>query len=167
MKQQIIINVGVSGSGKTTWSTEQVKNNSRILRINRDDIRRVLVGSLDGYYHRKDLSTIEVMVSNTEAYLAVEALRRGFDIIFDSTHLRASYITEKIELMEHWAEALNREIEFKFKIFDLNHAETLKNRISNRDNLLKPEQLAYIDKQIQQFGNVMDYIEVQHKDKIL
>ena len=107
------------------------------------------------------------MVSNTEAYLAVEALRRGFDIIFDSTHLRASYITEKIELMEHWAEALNREIEFKFKIFDLNHAETLKNRISNRDNLLKPEQLAYIDKQIQQFGNVMDYIEVQHKDKIL
>lgn len=167
MKQQIIINIGISGSGKTTWSSEQIKNNSRLLRINRDDIRKVLVGDLVGYYKRSDLNTIETMVTNTEAYLAVEALRRGFDIIFDNTHLKFSYIKEKMELINHWAEALNREIEYKFKIFDLNHKETLKNRVAAREITFDPADLAYIDKQIAQLPSIIKYIEEHYPNQIL
>lgn len=44
----VIITVGISGSGKSTWSTNFIKENPKYLRLNRDDIRKTLVGDLDG-----------------------------------------------------------------------------------------------------------------------
>jgi predicted kinase len=169
MKQQIILNIGVSGSGKTTWTTEQMENNSRILRINRDDIRKVLVGDLGGYYQRPDLNTLEIMVNNIEASMAVDMLRRGYDIIFDNTHLKPSYIKEKIDLMNHWAEALNREIEFKFKVFSEESSGLLKNRILNRDGNIFDDikELSYIDKQISQLPSIAKYIKENYPNQIL
>lgn len=61
--QQVIINVGVSGAGKTTWSTQYMKKNIGNYRINRDSIRLQLVGTLDDYYQRKDLNYLEKLVT--------------------------------------------------------------------------------------------------------
>lgn len=165
--QQIIFNIGVSGSGKTTWTTDQIKNNPNTLRINRDDLRRVLVGDLKGYYQRPDLNSIETIISNTEAHMIVEALRRNYNIIFDNTNLRSSYINDKINMVEHWSEVFNKDINIKFKIFNEINPDLLKLRVSQRDNISLNNDTAYIDKQIKSFNNIVSYIKEYYKDQIL
>ena len=39
MKKKVLILIGIPGSGKSTWSTEFVKENKDWVRINRDDFR--------------------------------------------------------------------------------------------------------------------------------
>lgn len=51
--KKLIILVGISGSGKSTWATEYIQKNPDTLRINRDDIRKSLVGTLKNYYPRR------------------------------------------------------------------------------------------------------------------
>ena len=41
---KIIITRGIPGSGKTTWAKDVVKENSNYIRINRDDLRIMLIG---------------------------------------------------------------------------------------------------------------------------
>ena len=68
MKSEVIINVGISGAGKSTWTTQFIKENPNYLRINRDDIRKTLVGDLNGYYERKDLNRIETSINFIEEF---------------------------------------------------------------------------------------------------
>lgn len=164
--QEVIFNVGVSGSGKSTWTTNFIKNNPNYLRINRDDIRKTLVGDLNGYYQRKDLNIIENLVTNLEAYILVEALRKNYNIIMDNTHLKPSYIKDKLDLINHWSQALGREVSSKFKIFPINSKYILKDRISKRDSILEID-LGYIDKQIKSLPIVIDYINKNFKDQII
>ena len=63
--KELIILVGISGSGKSTWAGEYINNNTNILRLNRDDIRKSLVQNLKGYYQREDLTILEDIVSTT------------------------------------------------------------------------------------------------------
>lgn len=162
--QTIIINIGVSGSGKTTWSTSYINQYPNFMRINRDDLRKTIRGSLTGYYEQKDLNKIEGLITDWEANMLVTMLRKGYDLILDNTHLKSSYIKEKISLIEYWSDILGIPVEIKFKIFPLDNAWTLKSRVKERDGRFEAD---YIDKQLLQLKSVISYVEENYKNQIL
>lgn len=160
--KEIIICVGISGSGKSSWTTQFIKDNLNYLRINRDDIRRTLVGNLDGYYQRKDLNSIEKIINYTEENL-IKSLEWGnYNIIIDNTNLKESYINKWFELTE----SLETTFDFKFKLFDI-ALEKAKQRVCIRDNFIFNKDVEYIDKQFEQYKQIKKFIETNYKDKII
>ena len=169
MGQQVIINVGVSGSGKSTWSTEYIKNNIGNYRINRDSIREQLVGTLDGYYQRKDVTYLEKLVTNMEEISFVNMLGEGASIIVDNTNLKPSYIQKWVDFVQAWNEDLPdfRKVAVRFKLFPESNAELLKKRVNIRDAPLGWDKLNYIDKQVSSIRSAIAYVEDNYKDQIL
>jgi len=177
MKNTIIICVGISGSGKSTWSTQYIKENPNILRINRDSIRKTLVGSLDRYYQRKDLNTIEVMINSIEnhIFLCINDIK---NVIIDNTNLKQSYINKWIRLSQD----LDIYQNIKFKLFDISLEEAKKrvymrdivigegeveDALNDSDHYLFNAKLDYIKKQFEDYQKIKLWIETNYKDKII
>lgn len=149
MKKEILILIGISGSGKTTYAKELCSSNPSFLRINRDDIRKVLVGDLHGYYQRLDLNKIEeqVTILETKIFLSITALDKN--VVIDNTNLSEKYINRWRELASDFG------MEVKLQFFDMELTEA-QQRVYKRDfmglsYLNKLEVTKYIDKQFQQY----------------
>ena len=102
-KGKLLILVGISGSGKSTFAHNLWKdapNNTTI--VNRDKIRELLFGyteaGIQDYYLRNDISTQEKKVTRYEDTLINEALEKGNLVIVDATHLTRKYI----ERFKYW-----------------------------------------------------------------
>lgn len=95
-KGKLIILVGASGSGKSTWAKDNQDENTII--VGRDKIRELLSGytesNINEYYHRKDLNKLEKIVTQYIDNSISFFLRQGKNIIVDNTHLKKSYIDE-------------------------------------------------------------------------
>lgn len=94
---KLIILVGISGSGKSTFSSTTVRHNpERYVIVNRDKIRELLFGyteeTIFEYYLRSDLNKLEKQVTVYEDILIKQGLNTGKDVIVDATHLKANYI---------------------------------------------------------------------------
>ena len=95
--------IGISGSGKSTYSHELWKTNpSEFVIINRDKIRELLFGYTESdiynYYQRNDIVKLEKKVTKYEDTLIYEALEENKTVILDATHLEKKYI----ERHEYW-----------------------------------------------------------------
>lgn len=161
---KLIICVGISGSGKSTWSTNYIRENPNTLRINRDDIRKTLVGSLDGYYQRKDFNVIEFTINTIENGIFSELAHNKNDVIIDNTNLKQSYINRWINLSEVYKYSI------QFKLFDIS-LEDAQKRVGMRDF---PEffgyddtKVEYIEKQFEQYKQIKKYLETNHKNQII
>ena len=44
---KIIFLVGMSGAGKSTYATKYINDNPDTIRVNRDDLRKTFVGTLE------------------------------------------------------------------------------------------------------------------------
>lgn len=92
-----IINIGIPGAGKTTWSRDFLRKNPNYLRINRDDFRLML---------RNEQQTepkIEDLITDL-FYQAIDAaLGKKMNLIIDNTNLRKRYIDDIIEYVQHRA----------------------------------------------------------------
>jgi predicted kinase len=84
----LTITRGLPGSGKTTWARSQ----AGAVRVNRDDLRRMLHGGLVG------VGWAEVRVTLAQRALVESFLRAGLDVICDDTNLRARYVRDLTEL---------------------------------------------------------------------
>jgi len=172
--KEIIICIGISGSGKSTFATNFIKENSNYLRINRDSIRLTLVGNLDGYYQRKDLNYIERDVTRLEDEFYKHLSLSGFNIIIDNTNLTEKYINRWINLSN--CLKLDARINLKFKLFDIT-LEEAKENVINREDYYTPaltphykyhqDKVEYIDKQFEQYKQIKKFIEENYKDKII
>ena len=94
---KLIICVGVSNSGKSTFASTTVKHNpEKYVIVNRDKIRELLYGyteeTISEYYLRDDLNKLEKQVTAYEDILIKQGLSIGKDVIVDATHLKAKYI---------------------------------------------------------------------------
>lgn len=168
---ELIICVGISGSSKSTWTADYVKENNSFLRINRDDIRKTLVVDLNGYYNRSDLNNIEDIINTTEEDLIYSYASKGYNIIIDNTNLKQSYIKR---FMSH--QIIERDYNIKFKLFDIS-LEDARNRVAKRDNCylvddihggeIDCEKLKYIDKQYLQYQEIKKWLIENYKDKII
>ncbi len=84
----LTITRGLPGSGKTTWAKQQGGH----VRVNRDDLRRML--------HGGPLQTgwAEVQVTLAQQAQVEALLRAGVNVVCDDTNLRARYVRELAEL---------------------------------------------------------------------
>ncbi len=84
----LTITRGLPGSGKTTWAREQ----AGAVRVNRDDLRRMLHGGQIG------LGWAEVQVTLAQRAQVEALLRAGVNVICDDTNLRPRIVRELAEL---------------------------------------------------------------------
>jgi len=162
MNQTVILCCGVSGAGKSTWSTEYLKKTPNTVRINRYDIRKMLFGTLEDYYSRKDLSYREGVVSEVEELLFVHALVKKQNIIVDNTNLKTTYVRKWTDFVLGWNKNIledEKPYEVKFAIFSQRDVDTLIARVEKRDNLsLADKKDNYIQKQYDSFWKIQDWI---------
>lgn len=88
--------VGISGSGKSTYSREQQEKNPNIRIVNRDKIRELIFGYTEenvvDYYDRPDIRHREKDVTSFEDTVIYDFLESGRDVIVDATHLNVEYL---------------------------------------------------------------------------
>ena len=90
-KQQIILMIGVSCSGKTTWATNYIKNNPTYKILSRDNIREQIFGKEYEQNNRNE-ETVSKIFKET-----AHILLKNHSLILDNTHLKLSYINDVIE----------------------------------------------------------------------
>jgi predicted kinase len=112
------INVGISGSGKTTWTNEYLSNNHNYVSVNRDSYRYMFRN--EGWTENK----IEQMISELVDFSIIQALNNKLNVIVDATNLKQSYINHFIELVKYKAD-------IEFNIFTV-PLETCIERDKNR-----------------------------------
>jgi len=159
-----IILVGVSGSGKSSWSTQFIKDNANYIRCNRDDIRRVLVGDLVSYYTREDVNKLEGIVTNVQFNLADECIYKNKNLIIDNTNLRQAYIKMWLGQFKKYSKVTN----VYFKLFDCDIVQA-KARVWIRDypSANTAVNVDYIDKQYQQYQSIKKWILETHPNNII
>lgn len=85
--QELIICKGLPASGKSTFSRQWVLEDPKTrIRVNRDDIRRML-----GPYW---VPTREDLVTEYEQDMVRSALRSGFSVIIDATNFKDQWIID-------------------------------------------------------------------------
>ena len=93
-----IIMRGLPGCGKSRKAAELIKKEpGRFVRINRDDLRSMVVGPGNNPYGG-NRNEREDLVRNFKNELARQAVREGFDVIFDDTHLVPQTVKKLHEL---------------------------------------------------------------------
>lgn len=103
MKQKLILVQGIPASGKSTWAKQYVLESPLTrVRVNRDDIRRML-----GKYW---VTQREGTVDELERHAVFTCLEDGYDVVLDATNLNLNYL-KKWVMMAH--EFDNVEIEYK------------------------------------------------------
>ncbi len=171
MNNICIINVGISGSGKTSWSTQYIKESPDFLRISRDDLRKVLVGTLDGYYNSPKLNFRERIINTLEIDLLDTYTMQNCDIIIDNTNLTEKYINRWI----NYFKSSDYSYDIKFKLFDCDLTKA-KNRVVKRENFFVSlndehknycKEVDYIDKQFEQYKQIKQFIEKNYAEYIL
>lgn len=148
MKGKLLILMGISNSGKSTFAAEKVQNNpQKYTRVNRDDIRSLLYGYTDetvsNYYQRKDVYKLEKEVTKYEDSLIYEGLELGKIVVVDATHLKRSYL----ERFKYW------NVETEIKVFPI----TLKESLIRNESRNRKVAEEIIQKQYNRFVNL-------HKD---
>jgi len=94
---KIIVMIGISGSGKSTFAKRLYDANPQeVMIVNRDKIRELLFGytevTISSYYARPDMFQCEKEVSKYEDLLIKQGLQDKKDVIVDATHLKAKYL---------------------------------------------------------------------------
>ncbi len=122
--QHLIIMVGVSGSGKSTWARQFVLNNPTYVRLGRDELRRsVLPVSLGEFWRDWDAgrrNRIERLVSDLEKAGLLAALDKGWNVVLDNTHLRQRYINDVLKVVA------NRSVTVRFQVVDVSLDEAIR-----------------------------------------
>lgn len=119
--QHILILIGISGSGKSTFAKQFVQDNPTYLRLNRDDLRRSIAPVPLGEFWKWDdkrKNRFERLVSELEKSALLSALESGWNVVMDNTHLRQRYINEILKLTDKQATTKNP-IEVSFQLFDV------------------------------------------------
>lgn len=150
----IIICIGISGSGKSTWTNGVLRNVPNSFRINRDSLRLSIAGTLDGYYQHPNLRIRESIVTTLTNKL-LEEMRyiENSTVILDNTNVDQKYLIPLIKMFE-------REANVSIKFFDID-VDTAKQRVLGRDTFLsESKQCEYIDKQYNQYTETKKTIEL-------
>lgn len=149
----MIFLIGRSGSGKTTWTNNFMRDRKNCIRINRDTIRASIFSFLDDrdittYYQSEGLSSKEKIVTEISQNIIKNAIRDAMTIIIDNTNLDESSLKSDIRLA-------NKNTIIEYKIFGEGISdEELHLRTVNRNSGLKIP-LGVIKKQTVKFNQIL------------
>lgn len=120
--KKMIVTIGISNSGKTTWAEEFIKEHPEFVNINRDDLRYSLFCeqkclSLSEYKFSK---AKEDSVSKEAVKMAKEYLSEGTSVIISDTNLKQSNIDGWKKIAEESG------ADFSTKVFDIEPSEAIK-----------------------------------------
>lgn len=80
MTVTVELTTGLPGSGKTTYAKQRINESDGLRRVNLDDLRHMLD---DGVYTKE----YEQTALKIQDQIVVQAVREGYDVIVDNTHL--------------------------------------------------------------------------------
>jgi adenylate kinase family enzyme len=165
----ILLCVGISGSGKSTWAERFLAAHPDYICINRDTIRLSLVKSLDGYYQRPDLNKLENIVNEVTDCILDQAYRKKFNVLVDNTNLNTKYIN----WFKNFRKTADDNPNWNYKLFDC-HPTIAKTRVMQRDlqgyaapgyeDSLPWHKIEYIDKQAEQYNQIKNYLLTNYKE---
>lgn len=116
---KICLTVGAPASGKSTWAKlELAKDPNNYVRVNNDDIRAMLNGSIYSADYEK-------LITETRKFLIKEGLKRNKHIIIDNVNANKRHFEDACAI----ARSMNKDIQVYEKIFYLELDELLE-----RDN---------------------------------
>lgn len=95
--RKILVMVGISGSGKSTFAKRLYESKpEEHMIVNRDKIRELLFGyteeTIGSYYSRPDMFKCEGEVTKYEDLLIKQGLQDNKTVIVDATHLKIKYL---------------------------------------------------------------------------
>ncbi len=152
----ILILVGISGAGKSTWAHEFLKANQDYICINRDGLRLALTKETHKFHERADAPALEVIINRLTDCIIDQARQNGYNILVDNTNLTHRNITKFFNIAGYKPQ---------IKIFDI-RPELAKVRVSLRGGV-PVEDLHYIDQHAKQYEHIKEYILTNHKDKLI
>lgn len=124
--KEFLVMVGISGSGKSEYSRNIIKENPRAVRVNRDTIRMCLFGyteeTLQEHYKNKNIHHLEELVTKAE-YSLIETLLKDNStelIIIDDTNLQKSTISKFYNAFPGY--------KFTFKLLDAELSDCIKRK---------------------------------------
>jgi len=103
-KQRVIFLKGIPASGKTTWAKKRINKDDDFMRVNKDDIRKMIGGQWS--------PEKEELVKELEYELVLTGLQLGQSIIIDDTNFNPEHESAYRML------ATEFEAEFEVKEFD-------------------------------------------------
>lgn len=102
--KQLILTIGLPGSGKSTWAREEAALGGYIDIVERDQIREELTGDAQNH-------TREAYVTSVANQRVCNALAAGNSVIVANTNLRAKYRRQWAKIAEEYGAAY-REVSF-------------------------------------------------------
>jgi len=150
--KKIIVNVGIPGSGKTTYSKEFVSSTTNWVRVCRDDYRFMLqnLPMLPGKG--------EVLVTDLVFSTAKKALLSGFNVILDATHVQLKYINQVVEELGEMAE-------IEFNLFDT-PLEVCIERDLARDRTVGEDIIKKMHENLENLKKEFDFQSIPQKSRI-
>lgn len=123
---KIIVPVGIPGSGKSTWAKAEVaKDPSNWVRINNDDLRAMMNGSVWSPDYEK-------MITEARNYLIRDALKRSKNIIIDNLNINRRHFNDTCKI----AKSVNTDVQVYEKAFYVELDEAIE-RDSKREGKAK------------------------------
>lgn len=106
----VIILIGISGSGKTTFSRDFILKDSSYLRISSEDIVQSMVGNDQNLWYRKDVGKIEKIATDVTEDIFKMGVEKGYNIIIDADNISLLKVARWI----HLTQLLKQEFKIKF-----------------------------------------------------
>lgn len=103
--------VGLPASGKSTWAKDLVDRDSKVKRINKDDLRNMMQNG-------KYTPEMEQSVLDARNALIINLFRAGFDIVVDDTNLNPEH-KKKIEGIANQLDANLSVVDFTYVPIEL------------------------------------------------
>lgn len=86
---EVNIMIGPPCAGKSTKAREMLKQNPRLVRVNRDELRLMMLGKID-----INNGFVEQAINEVTKNIVQRCMWAECDIIVDATHCKPRYITE-------------------------------------------------------------------------
>lgn len=114
-KPKVILTVGISNSGKSTWARNLIKENPMMVDLNRDDMRIAFFcdGKRENYNSYKFTDDKEKFITEVILMRAERALSNGQGIVISDTNLNG-------KARQTWKDlAAKHKVEYEEQVFDV------------------------------------------------